>query len=106
MIEVIALAQTGRDGLTWRSMENVTDMTLEQAHSMAKARWGRNAFASTLDGVYEVGVYIGKARVVQGEGASFAEAVKDAKLPRVRRYQNGRVIADSSRTGGRSRGRA
>lgn len=69
---------------------------------MARARWGRNAFASELDGEYRVGVIIGNKYVTMGEGASFAEAVKDAGLPRVRRFQNGRKVYDSAITGGRS----
>lgn len=81
-------------------------MTPEKAHAMAKARWGRNSFASELDGLYRVGVIIGSKYVTMGEGESFDEATKNAGLPRVRQYRNGRVIADSSITGGRTRGRA
>jgi hypothetical protein len=77
-------------------------MTQDQLHEMAANRWGRSgAFTSELDGVYQVGVYIGKRRQVMGEGASWAEAAKDARLPRVRRYKNGRVVFDSSRLDGR-----
>lgn len=72
---------------------------------MAKARWGHNSFASELDGLYRVGVIIGSKQVTMGEGDSFDEAVKNAGLPRVRRQENGRIVFDSSRTGGRS-GRA
>jgi hypothetical protein len=89
-------------------MKNDAAMTLETAHTMARARWGRDAFASELDGVYRVGVQIGKKRVTMGEGRTFAEAVKDAGLPRVRRTTYGPngnrvVVFDSARTGGRSR---
>jgi hypothetical protein len=58
------------------------EMTQEEAHRMAKARWGRNSFASEIEGVYQIGVYIGPQRAVMGEGDSFSAAVRAADLPR------------------------